>query len=309
MKRIALVTALAAVATGVFAAWSLAQPTGRTGGTAEAAQLQAAKFPPLPADVKSRKRWIIGVKCDSPPFGYIDVRGRNAGYDVEVAQRFAELAFGKKSRVSYTCVTTPSRIPALQAGRVDIIISTLTWTKARTEQIDYSIPYYGAAGRLLVPKSGSVKTLSDLNGKTIVTTRGSIYATWTRNCVKSAKLLEVDGTAAAVLAVKNGQADTFMYDDAFVLGVATTDRDLELTKDKFLDIPWGIGIRKGDTVTANWVNAGIRLMKKRDEFWKILQRNAPKSAVATFADQVPRPKNNLQYPLDKTPESDCSARG
>ena len=34
------------------------------------------ELPPLPADIKSRNRLIIGVKCDVPPFGYIDVQGQ-----------------------------------------------------------------------------------------------------------------------------------------------------------------------------------------------------------------------------------------
>ena len=74
---------------------------------------------------------MIGVKCDFPPFGFIDVRGSHDGYDVQVARRFASLAFGSKNKVEFTCVTTPSRIPALQSSQVDIIISTLTWTQAR----------------------------------------------------------------------------------------------------------------------------------------------------------------------------------
>ena len=47
-------------------------------------------------------------------------------------------------------------------------------------------------------------------------------------------------------AVKEGRAATFMFDDAFVVGVASLDNSLKLTNDKFLNIPWGIGIRKGD---------------------------------------------------------------
>jgi hypothetical protein len=81
---------------------------------------------------------------------------------------------------------------------------------------------------------------------------------------------------------------------------------MKLTNDKFLQVPWGIGIRKGDTVTANWVNAALRQMKARDEFYKILQHNAPKSAIPTFASQVPRPNNTLKYPVDKDPATDCS---
>ena len=266
------------------------------------------KLPPLPADVKSRKRWVIGTKCDFSPFGYIDVQGRNAGYDVEVGRQFAELAFGKSNRVSFVCVTTPSRIPALQSKRVDMIISTLTWTKARTEVIDFSIPYYGATGRLAVNRSSSINSLADLSGKTVVTTRGALYAPWTKLCVKGASLLEVDSPAAAVLAVKNGQADTFMFDDAYLLGVATQDRDLRLTKDKFLQIPWGIGIRKGDTTTRTWVNAALRRLQARDFFFQVaLKKNAPRSLVDDFAPNVPRPGKSLRYPEDRDAATDCTS--
>jgi polar amino acid transport system substrate-binding protein len=304
MKRIAAVAVAAALAAGIFAAWSLASTSTREGPTKVT---RATKLPPLPAEVKKRKRWVIGVKCDFPPFGFIDVRGNNDGYDVAVARRFAQLAFGRANRAILVCVTTPSRIPALTSNRVDIIISTLTWTASRAQQIDFSIPYYSATGRLLVPNNSSITSIGDIVGKNIVTTRGALYATWVRNCFKSSNLLEVDGTAAAVLAVKDGRADTFMFDDAFVLGVATQDRDLKLTTDKFLNVPWGIGIRKGDAVTKRWVDAALRRMKARDEFVKILRNNVPKKYVGSFLDNVPRPKNNFAYPVGKDPTSECPA--
>src|SRR5437867_2724295 len=225
--------------------------------------------------------------------------------DVEVARRFAQLAFGSKTKLQFECVTTPSRIPTLQSKRVDIIVSTLTWTKARTEVIAYSIPYHNAVGRLLVTNNSSIRTLRNLGGKTVVTTRGALYAAWTRNCFKDAKLLEVDSPALAVSAVKDGRADTFMFDDAFLLGVATQDRDLKLTRDKFLNVPWGIGIRKGETAMSRWVNAALRYMKKKDEFVKILKANAPARLVPGFLDNVPRPKNTFAYPVGRDLSSIC----
>jgi len=190
------------------------------------------------------------------------------------------------------------------SSRVDIIISTLTWTQARSEQIDFSIPYYAATGRLLVPNSSTLR-VGSMGGKTIVTTRGALYATWLRNCFKSTTLLEVDSPALATAAVKDGRADAFMFDDAFVLGVATQDRDLKLTADKFLAIPWGIGIRKGETPMKRWVDAALRHMKKKDEFAKILRANAPARLVGGFLDNVPRPKNTLAYPVGKDLTSIC----
>jgi polar amino acid transport system substrate-binding protein len=308
MKRITIVAAAFLIAAAAFAAWGTAAPGGkvaaRAGPTATPKKPAKPKLPALPSDVKKRKKWLIGVKCDFSPFGFIDVRGNNDGYDVQVARRFATLAFGNKKKVDFTCVTTPSRIPTLMSGRVDIIVSTLTWTAARAEQIDFSIPYYSATGRLLVPNNSSVN-VPNLAGKTVVTTRGAIYATWTANCFKDTKLLQVDSPALAVAAVKDGRADTFMFDDAFLLGVATQDRDLRLTGDKFLNVPWGIGIRKGDTAMSRWVNAALRYMKKKDEFVKILRANAPARLVPDFLDNVPRPKNTFVYPVGKDVASIC----
>src|SRR6476619_1521708 len=184
------------------------------------------------------------------------------------------------------------------SGRVDIIVSTLTGTQARSEQIDFSIPSYSAVGRLLVPNNSSLG-IGSLGGKTIVTTRGAIYATWTSNCFKNSTLLQVDSPALAVAAVKDGRADTFLF------GVATQDRDLRLTGDKFLNIPWGIGIRKGDAAMSRWVNAALRYMKKKDEFVKILRANAPARLVPDFLDNVPRPKNTFVYPVGKDVASIC----
>jgi len=307
MKRITVAVVGLLLAAAVFTSLGAAAPGANVVQAAVAPPKKKPvkpKLPALPSAVKSRKHWEIGVKCDFPPFGFIDVRGNNDGYDVQVAERFAQLAFGSKKKVNFTCVTTPSRIPTLMSGRVDIIVSTLTWTQARSEQIDFSIPYYSATGRLLVPNNSSV-TVPSLSGKTVVTTRGALYAAWTRNCFKNTKLLEVDSPALAVAAVKDGRADTFMFDDAFLLGVATQDRDVRLTGDKFLAVPWGIGIRKGDASMARWVNAALRWMKKKDEFVKILRANAPARLVGSFLDNVPRPKNTFAYPVGKDVTAIC----
>ena len=302
MRRLLLAVGVLALIAAAGAAWTLAAPAG-TSRAKQAAR--PAALPPLPATVKSRGRWVIGVKCDFPPFGYITAKGKNAGYDVEVAKAFARLAFGHGNRVTFVCVTTPSRIPTLQSKRVDIIISTLTYTKARAQVIDYSIPYYGATGRLLVPNNSNIRKLSDMSGKTIATTRGSIYDRWLHNCYKSTNVLLTDTTSASLLAVQDRRAAGFMFDDAFLVGVAANDPNTKLLGAKFLDIPWGIGIRKGETDMSAWVNSRLRLMKKRDQFWQIMRHTIPRRFYATFKDNVPRPRNTLKYPSGPDPETIC----
>jgi polar amino acid transport system substrate-binding protein len=302
MKRLLVAIGAAAVLGVAMAALAVAAPSG--GDRADTAAA-AAKLPALPAEVRARKRWQIGVKCDFPPFGYINRQNKVAGYDADVARRFAELAFGKRSRISITCVTSPSRIPTLEQKRVDIIISTLTWTAAREEVIAYSRPYYNATGRLLVRNNSPIRRLSDLNGRTVTTTTTAIYATWIRNCFRGATLLTTASPVAAVENVKQGRADAFMFDDTFLLGVAANDTSLEMTAHKFLNIPYGIGIRKGETAMKRWVDAAILHMKRRDEFWAILKRNSPRRFWKFFRTQVPRPKTKEAYPRGRTPEAEC----
>jgi polar amino acid transport system substrate-binding protein len=303
MRRFLVVIAIVGVAAAAFAAWGVAAPW--SGQSRESASL-ADKLPALPSEVKNRKRWKIGVKCDFPPFGYIGADGKKGGYDVDVARRFAQIAFGKLNRVSMECVTTPSRIPALMSERVDIIISTLTYTAQRDEQIDFSLPYYDATGRLMVRNDTSVPNISALSNMKVVTTRGSIYDRWVRNCFKSADLLVLDSTTSATLALKDRRADTFMFDDALLLGIAANDSQLKLTTQKFLNLPWGIGIRQGDTDMKAWVDAAIRLMTKNDEFATILKKNAPRRFWKEFLTNVPRPKGKkIVYPTVSDPAALC----
>src|SRR6188472_4290416 len=209
MKRILLVTLGVALIAVMAAALGLAKPTVTVGS----ARAEATKLPPLPANIKSRNRFIIGVKCDVPPFGYIDVQGKNAGFDVEVGRWFARYAFGRPSRVTFVCAPTASREPLLTSDRVDLVISTFTYTADRDTRIDFSRPYYNASGRLLVKNNSPIQRLADISGKRISTTSGSIYDRWMKRCFPNTQPIVVDSVTNAVLAYNQGRADAVMFDD------------------------------------------------------------------------------------------------
>jgi polar amino acid transport system substrate-binding protein len=291
MRRPIGVVVVAACVVVALGAWVGAAPA-REAGTTEA---QQAKLPALPANVKQRGRWNIAVKCDSPPFGYIDVRGRHAGFDVEIARWFSRFAFGKPNRVTFTCVTTPAREPALTSDRVDMVIATFTYTVDRETRIDFSRAYYKATGRLLVPNSAPSNYLPQLAGKTVSTTSGSIYDRWMKNCFKDTKVVVTDSFTNALLEFRNGRADALMWDDTVLLGIATGDRTLKLTDDAFLALPYGIGIKQGNTAVTQWVNSRLEVMRKRDTFVKILKDNVPARVYASFSRNVLRPNNRFGY--------------
>jgi polar amino acid transport system substrate-binding protein len=294
MKRLTLVVALAAFAATVLASSASTAPAvGPTKATAPAAKV--ATLPPLPAAVKARKRWIVGVKCDAPPFGYIDVRGKHQGFDIEIARWFARYAFGKASRVSFVCAPTPAREPLITTGRVDLVISTFTYTRDRDTRIDFSRAYYKATGRLLVQNNSPIRSLGDLGGRTVVTTSGSIYDRWVRRCFSSTNLIVQDNLTNARLTFEQGRADTLMWDDTVLVGIAATNRDLKLTNDLFLALPYGIGMRQGYTAMRRWVNSRLELMRKADRFYPILQNTVPPRFVAAFAKNILRPDNTFGY--------------
>jgi polar amino acid transport system substrate-binding protein len=297
MRKLILATALVVVTAAALAALGAAA-TSSSGPSSAATKLKQAKtkLPPLPAAVKARKRWIIGVKCDAPPFGYINVKGENAGFDVEIAKWFSRFAFGRESRVTYTCAPTPTREPLLTNDRADLVIATFTYNQDRDTRIDFSRAYYQATGRLLVRNDSPIQKLSDIGNRTVATTSSSIYDRWVRKCFTDAKLSVFDNFTNARLAFEQGRAETLMWDDTVLLGIATADPRYKLTPDTFLAAPYGIGIKQGNVAMKRWVDSRLEIMRKKDQFYKILKNNVAGRYVPIFAKNILRPKVNFGYP-------------
>jgi polar amino acid transport system substrate-binding protein len=310
MKRLLGVSVALVVAAVALAAWG--GPASATSPEAaapdSASQAKRKRLPALPGDIRQRKRWRIGVKCDAPPFGYIDVRGNNAGFDIEIAQWFARYAFGNKNKVSYTCAPTALREPLLTENRVDLVISTFTYTADRDTRIDFSRPYYRATGRLLVPNNSSIRNLNDIRGRRIATTDGSIYHRWINRCYSGTEVVTTDGVTSSVLRLNQGRADAVMWDDTVLAPIAAADRNLRMTDDTFLVAPYGIGIKQGNTAMKKWVDSRLGLMKKRDTFMQILRNNFARRFVASFSRNILRPKQTFAYRPANLPSIDtvCS---
>ena len=299
MKRfVLLAVALAAIA-AAFSALTLAAPAGDAGR-----QVTAAKKPKLPADIAARKRFIICVKCDTPPFGYLDVRGKNAGVDVEIAQQFARYAFGRAQRLTFVCAPTAVREPLLTSGRVDLVISTFTYTADRDTRIDFSRAYYNATGRLLVKNTSPIQSLSDIRGRTIATTPGSIYDRWMKRCFSGTEVIVTDSVTNAVLAFNQGRADAVMFDDTSLALIAATNPQAKLTDDLFLEAPYGIGIKQGNAELKRWVDARLNLMKRKDLFVPIIRNNVAPRFVPAFSRNILRPNINFTYRSPSLPSED-----
>jgi polar amino acid transport system substrate-binding protein len=302
MKRIVLATAGVAVIAVIAASLGLAQQTASTGSSR--AEAKAPALPKLPPDIANRKRLIVGVKCDTPPFGYIDVRGKNAGVDVEIAKWFARYAFGREQRLTFVCAPTAAREPLLTNGRVDLVISTFTYTADRDQRIDFSRPYYNATGRLLVKNDSPIRSLADIRGRKVATTSGSVYDRWMKRCFTNTEVVVVDSVTNAVLAFNQGRADAVMFDDTSLALIAATNPSAKLTDDLFQEGPYGIGIKQGNVQLKRWVDARLNLMKRKDLFMPIIRNNIAPRFVPAFSRNVLRPNNDFAYRAANLPSLD-----
>jgi polar amino acid transport system substrate-binding protein len=307
MKRLLVLLAVGLLTAAAATTWGGAAVRNSSGAEATAAAGPTAKakpLPKLPANIKQRGRWIIGVKCDVPPFGYIDIRGKNAGFDVEIAQWFARFAFGRATRVNYVCAPTPTREPLLTSDRVDLVISTFTYTADRDTRIDFSRAYFKAAGKLLVPNNSSITKLADIAGKRVSTTTGSVYDRWMRKCFPTTTVVVTDSFSNAFTQLKQGRVDATMWDDTGMAPIAAAERDYKLLPDTFLEGPYGIGIKQGNVALKRWVDSRLEIMRKKDRFFTILKNNFAARFVPAFSNNILRPKITFGYPPPGAPSAE-----
>ncbi len=82
-------------------------------------------------DVKARGKLIVGVKTDFPPFGFLDKKGVNKGFDIDIAKAISKELFGNEEAVEFVSVMSENRIPLLTSGKIDLLAATLTITETR----------------------------------------------------------------------------------------------------------------------------------------------------------------------------------
>src|SRR5471032_3668936 len=121
-------------------------------------------------DIKKSGKIRIAIDLGVPPYGMTDDKVQPAGLDVEAAHMLAKdwgLQF------EHVPTTGASRIPGLQTGKADLVISTLSYTAERAKVIDFSLGYAVLRTVIAAPKSVNVKKLADLDGKTVEIGRAS----------------------------------------------------------------------------------------------------------------------------------------
>ena len=127
------------------------------------------------ADLQDAGEITIGVKYDVPPFGFKNPQtGDVEGFDVDLGNRIAE-ELGVEAK--FIEAISDNRIPFLQDGTADLILSTMTITTDRDADIDFSDPVLHRSRSHLAPVDSGITGSEDLAGKSVCTAAGSTYET------------------------------------------------------------------------------------------------------------------------------------
>jgi glutamate transport system substrate-binding protein len=242
------------------------------GGAAATPAAEATKFP---ADstlgkIQAKGEITIGVKFDVPPFGVKNPQtGDVEGFDVEMGKAIAA-RLGVKPK--FIEAISDNRIPFLEDGTADVILSTMTINEERVEQIEFSDPYFIARGRVLVPGDSTIASVADLAGKNVCTALGSTYEANLKKQAPEAKLKLVDSYSECLELVQNGAVDAVSTDDVILTGMIIQDPTLKLVGEDLTQEPYGAGIKKGETELVTFVNETFQGLKDDGTWMKLFDQ-------------------------------------
>jgi glutamate transport system substrate-binding protein len=240
------------------------------GGGEQAADVRQFPADTTPGRIQERGEITIGVKFDVPPFGFKNPQtNRVEGFDVDLGKFIAE-ELGVEPK--FIEAISDNRIPFLQRGTVDLILSTMTINAERDQEIDFSEPYYIARGRILVPKGSDIRGLEGLAGNSVCTALGSTYEETLREDAPRADLRLVDTYSECLELLQNEAVDAVSTDDVILTGMIIQDDSLEMVGDALTTEPYGVGIKQGDRELKRFVD-GVLKKVEEDGRWEETYRN------------------------------------
>jgi ABC-type amino acid transport substrate-binding protein len=216
--------------------------------------------------IKSRGKLLAGVKYDTPPFGFVDTSNEVAGFDVDLVREV-----GKKLGVpvEFVKVTSPTRIPLLVSGNVDLVAASMTNTPERAQTIDFSLTYYTGAQTLVVADSSTISGVKDLKGKIVAVQQGTTLEKNLADVAPGATALPFRDYTSAWLALRQGRADALTGSSDILRGFIKTTSGFKIVGEKFSVEPFGIGFRKGETGLRNVVDGVLRDLWKSGRYQEL----------------------------------------
>jgi len=212
------------------------------------------------AQVLGRGKLIVGTDSATPPFCFKDEAGNWTGFDIDFAKELATGLFDKPDAIEFVDEKPSSRIPNLQADKVDFVIQAMTITMQRAQLVNFTTPYYRDAINLVLPKKSQYDNYTQLKGSTykIAILQNRDAEDTVHGYMPDTQVLQFETQAAAVLAVESGRADGALVEHPMAMYMAAQNAEkFKAGNQAFGPNNFGLAIRAGDWQWLYWLNTGI----------------------------------------------------
>ncbi|WP_367323015.1 glutamate ABC transporter substrate-binding protein [Streptomyces sp. HUAS ZL42] len=230
--------------------------------------------------IKKRGYLSVGVDQNSYRWGYLNPNnpsGELEGFDIDLVHAIARNIFGDdtKERIQFRAIPTNQRVPAIQSGRVDMVVRTMTITCTRLEQVAFSAPYFKTGQQVLAPKTSTIKGYdATLAGKKICSAKGSTAHDKLDADKKAGKIpsttdidTQVPNQLDCLVRLQLAQVDAVVTDGALAASQAAQDLTVQLKGTTFTTEYYGVAMKKGATDLVRRVNRILETYRA-DGSWK-----------------------------------------
>ena len=220
----------------------------------------------------SAKTYVNGIDANYPPFSFVGEDGNPTGFDIEAMNWIAaKMGF----EVKHQPMDWDGIIPALLAGKIDMVCSGMSISPERAAQVAFSDPYYTISKLIVVKDDSDMSAEQALNGKIrLGVQRGTNEHAYLEQMQQDRKLpftlRPYDSPPMAIADLLNGRIDAAALDSAPVNNAIAMGRKIKSVGTFAPDDNFGVAIRKDDAELLKTVNEGYRQLKA-DPFWKELR--------------------------------------
>jgi polar amino acid transport system substrate-binding protein len=238
-------------------------------------------------EIKKRGTIKIGVFSDKAPFGYVDSDGKNQGFDVYVAKRFAKDLLGDESKVEFVLVDAASRVAYLESKKVDVIMANFTVTDERKQKVDFTNPYMKVSLGVVSPDGAKITSEDQLKGKKIIVAKGTTAETYMTKNHPDVELIKFEQYSEIFQALKDKRGDAILSDNTEVIAWAKDNPGFTV------GIP-SLGsadtiapaVTKGNTELKDWINTELETLGKENFVHKAYDETLKSVYGAEFEDSL-----------------------
>jgi polar amino acid transport system substrate-binding protein len=210
----------------------------------------------------------VGSDIPYPPFEQ-GKPGKYTGFDIELMEAVAE-KIGRKAEFQDTSFETIFRDVA--QGKFEAVVSAATITEEREKAVDFSNPYYLSEQAVLVKEGSDVKSLEDLEGKTVGVQQGTTGLELAKEELGGAEVRPFPEGPDAVNALKAGTVEGVVIDAPVAQNAVEKSGGVEIAEKVPTEETYGIAVAQGETELLDEINKGLEEVEKDGTYKKIYEK-------------------------------------